>query len=410
MELTSKPVVIITEKLQKQIDYLHSKIGNSEWSGELITREEGTINDLGEWKIICEDIFLADIGTSGATEYTVDKGGFKSVDVVEMYTQFPGLMDGTLKNQHIHSHINFGVFFSGTDWEQLEDRGCISNYLLMLIVNMKKEACAKVGFKANISGQTNRVLSFANNIDEMNDISLTDNPSKELLVVMDCIIKHETPEIEVDTTFSDRYEKVKAAIEEESKYKYDASKNNYGKNGNYGQGILPFKSEKKNWNEDWEIKNGVWTEKNKRKKSVMDMTDKEWEKENREKVTVKEAKALINAVLSSSHTLCFDDPVKKILKKNNELKTTGELYEWINTFILNLKEYFDIIFTGNYNDEDYLDMLCIINEEILQGSKYNRLISEMSQYIDWEIDSLSTISVSHNDSENKHNLLDHAWY
>ncbi|MEI6186920.1 MAG: hypothetical protein WCP46_00260 [Alphaproteobacteria bacterium] len=104
LELSNKPTVIITEKLKKQIDYLHKQCGAIEWSGELITSEIKTINDLDEWTIICEDIYLVDIGTSGFTGYEVDKGGFKSADIIELYEAYPGLMDGTQKNHHIHTH------------------------------------------------------------------------------------------------------------------------------------------------------------------------------------------------------------------------------------------------------------------------------------------------------------------
>lgn len=83
-------------------------MGNNEWSGELITSEEGKITDLEKWKITCEDIFLANIGTGAYTEYKVDEGGFKAPDVVEMYEAFPGLLDGTKKNHHIHTHHNMG--------------------------------------------------------------------------------------------------------------------------------------------------------------------------------------------------------------------------------------------------------------------------------------------------------------
>lgn len=102
LELLNKPTLVITEKLKNQIDYLHKKVGSAEWSGELITREEGKITDLDDWKIIAEDIFLVDIGTAAYTSYEVDKGGFKSADIIELYDKFPGLLDGSQKNHHIH--------------------------------------------------------------------------------------------------------------------------------------------------------------------------------------------------------------------------------------------------------------------------------------------------------------------
>ena len=104
IELSSKPTVIITEKLQNQIKWLHAKNGSTEWSGELITREEGIITDLNSWKIYAEDIFLADIGTPGFTGYEVDKGSFKAVDIIELYDTYPELLEGEKKVQHVHTH------------------------------------------------------------------------------------------------------------------------------------------------------------------------------------------------------------------------------------------------------------------------------------------------------------------
>jgi hypothetical protein len=89
LELSNKPTVIITQKLKNQIDFLHEKVGSVEWSGELITSEEGNITDLDKWKIICEDIYLVDIGTAGYTAYEVDKGGFKAADIIDLYDKFP---------------------------------------------------------------------------------------------------------------------------------------------------------------------------------------------------------------------------------------------------------------------------------------------------------------------------------
>ncbi len=102
LELSNKPTLILTDRLKKQIAFLHNKVGAAEWSGELITSEEGKITDLDDWKITAHDIFLADIGTAGFTGYEVDKGGFKAVDIIELYDQYPALLDGELQIHHIH--------------------------------------------------------------------------------------------------------------------------------------------------------------------------------------------------------------------------------------------------------------------------------------------------------------------
>lgn len=269
LQLSNKPTLVITRKLQQQIKFLHDKVGRNEWSGELITSEIGTIHDLDDWKIVCEEIFLADVGSPGFTGYEVDKGGFKAADIGAMYDQFPGLLEGKQKNHHIHTHHNMGAFFSGTDWEQLEDRGCQSNYFMMLVVDFQKTYKAKVAWKAEQKVAAGTELHFANNTDELGMMTLTGAAKeKEVLVVMDCNIEYEevptditledtmkimllefvdkekvTPEEVrglcgllhqqtvdqlslVDESFRQRYESVKKAIEEESRSKY--SKGSWG--------------------------------------------------------------------------------------------------------------------------------------------------------------------------------------
>jgi hypothetical protein len=102
ISLSNKPKLIITQKLQKQIDWLHKTCGSTEWSGELITREIGKITDLDNWTIIAEDIFLVDVGSPGFTGYSVNEGAFKAADITELYDKFDGLIEGTHKAQHIH--------------------------------------------------------------------------------------------------------------------------------------------------------------------------------------------------------------------------------------------------------------------------------------------------------------------
>ena len=108
LELSNTPTLIISKKLQKQIDFLHNKCGSVEWSGELITSETNTINDLDRWIIKAEEIYLTDIGNGAYTGYEVDKGGFKAVDIIELYDAFPGLLEGSKKTHHIHTHHNMG--------------------------------------------------------------------------------------------------------------------------------------------------------------------------------------------------------------------------------------------------------------------------------------------------------------
>lgn len=384
LPLSNKPTLIITEKLKRQIDWLHNKCGSIEWSGELITSEINTINDLDNWTIICEDIYLVDIGTSGYTSYEVDKGGFKSADIVDLYDTYPGLIDGTQKNHHIHTHHSMGAFFSGTDWSQLEDRGVLSNYLLMLIVNFKGDYCAKVAFKAKKSGNDDINLNFANNLDGREPLLLKGNPSAEVLVVMDCNIKFEKQELEVDKSFSDRYDTIKKAVEDEkAAFRKPAM---LGAGGGYNS---PSGWHKNPWKQselgyDWGGTNDDYFEnkkdEGKKKKSVMEMTDEEWTKYQAldgAPVSPEDCNYLLNTYLTNHYgALSYESPLESLIDKNKKLKTKDDLEEFLMEFHHNgFRSHFESIQLQGTASQ-FIGVLTTLKSTLVK-SKYNRLVSEL---------------------------------
>lgn len=379
LELSNRPKIIIRENLKNQIDYLHSKVGGSEWSGELITSEEGTINDMDEWKIKCEDIFLADIGTAGSTEYTVDKGGFKAADVVAMYDKFPDLLEGKQKNQHIHTHHNMSAFFSGTDWENLEDRADMSNYFMMLVVNFNGKYCAKVAFKAKIKNAGAPVLEFSNNSDSIPVINLTEDKEREVLVVMDCDIIHEVPVVTVTKEFEDRYKEVKEKIEEEKKAVKVWPK------------YSPPATQSKFWKDDW---NDHSKKKDKKKdKKISEMTEKEWKAYDSirpvGKVETKNVFAFLNANILNSHDLMFSSPIPNIIDVNNKFRDMRDRAEWMLTFQFTMRDKFDAIFYPNHTDSFFEDIIsAAIN--FLKPYTYNELAKDMTDIMMDEIMSINS--------------------
>lgn len=430
LELTNKPTLIITDRVMKQIDYLHKKVGNNEWSGELITREEGTINDLDGWKVICEDIFLADIGTGAFTGYEVDKGGFKTVDIVEMYEQFPGLLDGSLKNHHLHSHHSMGVFFSGTDWSQLNDRSLISNYFIMLIVNIAGGAIAKVGFKANISNGENTKISFANDEEKtLKPLELKEKNKKEKLVVMDfkvekeasiqianlslssftttklmeissvpstkeeikqaiSMLEAEINKEDVDEIFQRRYEAVKKAIEEDKKsiVNYSGESPDFGKRGK------------------WDWKNGKWEQKElweqprdafdeykpfKKSKSISEMTEEEFqefmkeEEPPKQKWEIRHARVYLNYLLSDYYDPAnYKNPMEQIEQIEKEMDLVSR-EAYLQEMEFGMGEKFDSLFP--YNDtKEYVKLLNVTKEFLLPYAKNSMLVKELIEMMESE--------------------------
>lgn len=388
LPLSNKPKVVITEKLQNQIDYLHEKCGAIEWSGELITSETNTINDLDNWTITCEDIFLVDVGTSAYTSYEVDKGGFKSADIIDLYDAYPGLLDGSKKAQHIHTHHNMQAFFSGTDWSQLEDRGVLSNYLLMLIVNFKGEYVAKVAFKANTSGKDAVELNFANNMDGRQPLILSGDTAKEVLVVMDCTIVFEKPEKVVDKAFADRYDAVKKAIAEEA-----AAKVAYVPSYRRWDGLETIKDSKnkiKSWKEgrSWqqtELYGDAYEDNDVpsftsfgKDKSIMEMTDKEWKEHNSEStISMKDSFFALSTYLSGTYDVSnYEPPIDLMIDMNKQLKDPNELEEYLMEFSSNgFKAHCEGIHL-TLSSKNYIIILQNLHDYISKF-KHNRFIKEM---------------------------------
>lgn len=393
LELSNKPTLYITEKLQKQIDFLHNKVKGNEWSGELITREVGTINDLDDWKIYAEDIFLADVGTPGSTSYEVDKGGFKAVDVVEMYEKFEGLLDGSLKNQHIHTHHSMAAFFSGTDWENLEDRSNVSNYTLMLVVNFDGKYCAKVAFKAKIVEKGGTSIEFANNADNLPGLKMDKDEEIEKLVIMDCAIIRESPVVLAEEWFTGRYDNVKKAIEDKKpKVTYfpaKSKKEEKRERREKGQGTF-FPGSDAYDTPSWEAwkKNSLGGEKTKK---ISEMTEKEWKEyssisENAKKREEKKPTsqlwqtrhvfALLNAVINKGHDLSFASPIPALSSLEREFRDKKDREEWLIGVQFNIHEKFVSLFHPKTTDDNYVEMLWIMLD-VLDAYKYIELVDNL---------------------------------
>jgi len=423
--LSNKPKLIITESLVNKINFLHDKVGAFEWSGELITREEGTINDLDKWTIIAEDMFLADIGTSGFTGYEVGKAGFKSSDIIELYDKFPDILEGKQKLHHIHTHHRMTTFFSGTDWENLEDRALVSNYFLMLIVNFDGNWCAKVAFKGKKEADKGTSLHFVNNADGFEPLTLSGEKDNEVLVVMDCRIEVEK-NIPVDAEFEERFNVVKAAIEEEKKKKEEAYKKKYPSYGGYYGGstggsayqrklmqgsMFPDFSEDSGDQVDKEYSLSPKYDKDGRKKSkkIMELTDKEWweqeeaakdvfEKDQKEQKKKKKptfelrhAKAFLNSILDSTYLGDdYRDCIDKIVEQDKLLLTKDALDAYLIDFQMLMTEHFDIIHIHKCTD-DFVELLEITKDYLFPYSFRSRLITEMITVISEEIELINKI-------------------
>jgi len=404
LELSNKPTLVITKELCDKIAFLHSK-EDVEWSGELIVREEGTINDLDEWKLIAEDVFLVDIGSSSYTAYEVGKGSFQTDDIMEMYEKHPGLLEGTHKQHHIHSHNSMGCFFSGTDWDQMNDRCLVSNYLLMLIVNFDGKWCAKVGFKAKKEGNSGTTLNFANNADGLKPLVLKGDKSDDVLVVMDCKIVKENS-VTVPDDFVKRYDTVKK-VKEEAKKKEEKARqfsggayNRMGPKKDWKQPVLGGREDwmRDAWGgveeddsvDDYEKINGVWKKTKNKQKRISEMTEKEWNESQSTGVgsfTIAHAKALLNSILDGTYMAYdYSDPMKKIEEQESKLvRGTDDYEKYVDEFAELLQEHFDVIFLYK-NQNDYIELMNKVLEYLIPYTFRSDLVSMMIEAVKIEIE------------------------
>jgi hypothetical protein len=132
-------ILKISTSLQKIIDYLHYKIGSTEWSGILFYKlTKGDIKDLRNLEFIADFLYPMNIGSSAYTEF--DYSG-DIIDAYDIYQE--GIEQST---GLVHSHHSMESFFSGTDTSELKDNAGHYNFYISLIVNFAHEYCAKVAF------------------------------------------------------------------------------------------------------------------------------------------------------------------------------------------------------------------------------------------------------------------------
>lgn len=229
--------LVMPEKVYNQIQYLCREIAKVEWSGILFYKVEGSIQDPKNFKIILEDILPLNKGTQAYTEYSFDE---RVIDHMEENEHLEECKMG-----HIHSHNTMGVFFSGTDWSELEDNVGIHNYYLSLIVNNFMDFCAKVCFIAE-APPTNFAFTAKNENGENYLYGESAYTVKPKMVVYDCEITCPVSSISVQQSFT---KKVTSIIEKAAKA-LTPIKNNSGTNSSVG-----FQQDRNFANTDWDKKN-----------------------------------------------------------------------------------------------------------------------------------------------------------
>lgn len=191
----------ISSQLLNQVNYLHTHVGNKEWSGPLIYKIiQGDINDPNNLVIEATRMFLMDIGTSGSTDFEMSEE-----DTVELYSKHEELMEDGYRIGLIHSHHSMRVYFSGTDIDELKENVDNYNVYLSLIVGTKHDPVAKLAFLSEVEDDINRTFSFKNIANKLMKESVSEKTTKKMIMWYDCDIQ--VPQV-VSDYFKERYDEV----------------------------------------------------------------------------------------------------------------------------------------------------------------------------------------------------------
>lgn len=144
VKANTKFKVVVSLNVQEEVKKLCKEISHVEWSGILYY----TINGI---EIRLEAILPMDKGTAGFTEYDTDS---RFITFLEEKQKELGIGDeifATWKRGHIHSHVNMGTSFSGTDTDELNENVGKHIQYLSVIVNNRNEYNGHVAKEAIVS-------------------------------------------------------------------------------------------------------------------------------------------------------------------------------------------------------------------------------------------------------------------
>ena len=188
--------VNIPKKVMDKINYLCTVISEVEWSGILFYSVKGSIKNPKKMSITLKDILPMDKGTAVTTEFTYDER------YVEYLMNDPKRTDW--KSGLIHSHNNMGVFYSGTDQQELLTNSKSHNFYLSVVVNNKLDIIGRIGISATIETE---VEAEYQGLDEKgNSYSLGTSKIKvkeEKLFYIDCDMIYNRPTLAMEEEFLD---------------------------------------------------------------------------------------------------------------------------------------------------------------------------------------------------------------
>ena len=160
--------VIIDEDVYEKIMHWCNKASPKEVSGlgnVIYDKELKALRVTDAWLLEQEN-------TSSTTD--IDENSIGKLEYKHHLMKKKGEIEGELKFWW-HSHVNMGVFWSGTDMDTIEQLGS-GGWFLSTVFNLKEEMKSAVY-------QTDPMEFFADDLDTLIDTSISDNDIEEILEV-----------------------------------------------------------------------------------------------------------------------------------------------------------------------------------------------------------------------------------
>lgn len=199
--------IIIPEKIEKYIDYLHKSIGATEWSGILFYKlTSGNITSLKDLIFGVEFIYPMNIGSSTYTEFDY------SSEVMNAYDLNDELIE--CSQGMLHTHHSMSTFFSGTDTDELLSNCKNFNYYISLIVNFDKNYKCKIAFPTK--AKVVKEYSIKNN--EGKYIKAKSSVEEDIILVGESEIQFEK-QVQTEEWIVNRVEELKTQAAEKAKAK-----------------------------------------------------------------------------------------------------------------------------------------------------------------------------------------------
>lgn len=173
-DLNYKPNIKITSEVSNIIQYLCKRFRNTEWSGVVFSKVEGSIVNRNI-KILVEKLLFLDIGGSVETGFDMEKIGPEVVDFI----MENNLLD--YKMGYIHSHHTMQCFFSATDLTDLKRNTNPNGFYYSIIVNNFGDIVAKL----SVQSENNNMYTFRQD-DGSHSVWYTNDKPTNVALVFNC--------------------------------------------------------------------------------------------------------------------------------------------------------------------------------------------------------------------------------